>query len=54
MHFPLLSYFRGENEIGGFNKNALKGSFIRVDPIQARYLAKSRIIYAWRHKFSKL
>ncbi len=30
----LLSYLRGENELGTYNKNALRGSFIRVNPIQ--------------------
>ena len=39
----LLSYFRGENELGGFNKNALKGSFIRVDPIQPEQVKTAEI-----------
>ena len=39
----LLSYLRGENELGGYNKNALKGSFIRVDPIQPEQVKTAEI-----------
>jgi len=39
----LLSYLRGDNELGGYNKNALKGSFIRVDPIQPEQVKTGEI-----------
>ena len=39
----LLSYLRGDNELGGYNSNALKGSFIRVDPIQPEQVKTAEI-----------
>jgi len=39
----LLSYLRGENELGTYNQNALKGSFIRVNPIQPEQVQTAEI-----------